>query len=116
MSIYLEPVTGPECTRCGCRDCIVTVEPSTIPNPNNPTGNGRPWVIPGRAVCKHCDTRFTFTESAPPTPPVFSGPKCPRCKSANVTVASSPAPKNGIKRRYMKCDDCAAKFSIEENS
>ena len=113
--ITLDPVTGPECVRCGCRDCVVLAEVSTIPNPHDPTGTARPWVIPGRAICKHCDTRFTFTELAPEPPkPVFSGPECPRCKSVNVKIASSPQAKNGTKRRYCTCEDCRAKFSIDE--
>lgn len=115
--IDLDPMTGPECTRCGCRDAIITAQIEVIPNPNDPRPEARPWVIPGRAICKHCDTRYTFTELAPEPPkPLFSGPECPRCKSSNIKIASSPQAKQGVKRRYCTCEDCKAKFSIDESA
>ena len=113
--IELDPVTGPECVRCGCRDCVIITQLSTIPNPTDPTGNAPPWVIPGHARCKHCETRFRFTEVIDePKEIKYIPPNCPRCKSEDVKIRSSPKAQLDQKKRYMRCNACKADYIAVE--
>ena len=114
----LDRVDGPECTRCGCRDCMILSAPELIA-PAGENGSRLPWVSYGKAVCHHCETRFSFApqpEQKPATP-VYSGPTCPDCASPDTVCTSSPKPKPGkARKRYHKCEACGSRFTTEDAS
>lgn len=68
ITTTLDRCDGPECPRCGCRDCFVLQEPSA-----------RGWWASGRARCRHCGTPFGFRAvgdaiEPPVSPPPFLSP------------------------------------------
>jgi len=114
--MQLERIDGPECTRCGCRDCIVLSEPE-LTRPANESGTGEPWLSYGKAICNHCQQRFAFAPQpeSQEAVPVYSGPTCPDCGSTKTTCTSSPRPKAGKpRRRYHKCDACGSRFTTDD--
>ena len=114
--MILERIDGPECVKCGCRDCIILSQPEVI-QPASESGVRAPWVSHGKAICNHCETRFTFAppHEQPKSEPVYSGPTCPDCGSRETTCTSSPKPKAGKPRkRYHKCDACGSRFTTED--
>ena len=51
-SLTLRMVAGPECKRCGCRDCQILQQPQA----------GKTWYPTGRARCRHCGTVIAFRD------------------------------------------------------
>ena len=133
--LTLDPVNGPSCPRCGCRDVKI------LQYPPEPGSEHISWMQPeqGRARCHHCGMPFTFKELPGLDPPAaeethtdsefepaeFKEPvkqqsrdvsypvrECPECKSPETTVKSSgKKPKPGMPRiRYHACKDCKATF------
>lgn len=99
--MQLDPVDGPECPRCGCRDCRVE---STY----------KRWGKPFATVrCAHCNKRHEApqaAESDKPTEPetnpaTWPYPKCPACNSSRTKVRRTKKP-----IRYQECVACGHKF------
>lgn len=135
-SVTLPMANGPDCPRCGCRDCHIKQQP--LP--------GRTWYPTGRARCKHCGMFFAFREL--PTPhnapvpvidcsPVQLPPhdiqspipfstrvdvvlpsvsilidpaKCPDCGS----VAKAYSTKG--RTQYRRCPDCGKRFKTMKDA
>lgn len=109
--VPLDPVTGPECTRCGCRDCVVLSEPSTTSYQS--AGTEQTWTTPGKAICKHCNCRFPFVSVAPARQ-LYAGPNCPDCGCDDTKCTHTYPPKEiPIRKRRHVCKQCGTKFVTE---
>lgn len=110
--VPLDPVVGPECTRCGCRDAVILFEP-TATEIQTPTGV-QVWRSPGRAICKHCDCRFPFQRVQQPERPLYAGPVCPECGCDDTKCTHSYPPKDvPVRKRRHLCNQCGSRFSTE---
>lgn len=137
--ITLEPLNGPACPRCGCRDATILQRPPE----HDDDGRGS-WWPQGRARCRHCGMAFAFRrlpESQPvdadgddldddrdaepdfaPAEPerpsvnqrdtAYPVRACPHCGRPETVVASSgKKPKNGMPRiRNHRCLSCGERF------
>lgn len=114
MFPHLERVIGPECKRCGCRDCMIISEPTEV-HAGGETGTGQPWITPGSAICRHCNQRFTFVAVAPPeSRPLYAGPQCPECGCGETKCTHTYPPKEiPVRKRRHVCKQCGSKFVTE---
>lgn len=124
--VRLDVCSGPECSRCGCRDSEILRE--AVPGS---------WFSTGQARCRHCRLVFSFRVSvavAPPTihqepppmpqeaafdaidtrPPVMEPPRQPRvsvapgpllCEACGGTMKVASTRRT---MRYLKCTACGA--------
>ena len=110
----LEPVEGPECPYCGCKDVRVVDQRSRW---------GKPIV---RSRCRHCGAMFTAAAPVPDArdPPedllpaerpagvaeavIYRPIRCPDCGSAETKITSTQRP-----IRYHKCR-CGRTFKSVE--
>lgn len=91
--LTLDPVDGPECPRCGCRDSVAVAR-------------AKRWgVSVARLQCTLCGQKF-YEQAV-----VYPVLKCPKCKSRKVPVKST---RKGT--RYHKCEECAHSFKSQEQA
>ena len=113
--VPLSPVTGPECTRCGCRDAVILSEPFSVPAQGDAAGTVEPWTTPGRAICRHCETRFSFWAVVTESRPMYAGPRCPDCGGDETKCTHSYPPTDlPVRKRRHVCKGCGAKFTTEQ--
>jgi transcriptional regulator NrdR family protein len=55
--MLLQKCDGPSCPRCGCQDAEILASPGASK-----------WFPSGRAVCRNCQSKFTFKEVAADKP------------------------------------------------
>lgn len=106
-----------DCTRCGCNDTTVITEPSEVQATRGGVvrSDVPAWEQPGRAKCNHCGLEFSYRDE-PERTPRASGYEihCPECNSIDTYVSSSPLPKGGVKKRFMKCRSCQHSFKTND--
>lgn len=112
----LRRIEGPECYKCGCRDC-------------RSIGSG---AFFGKAfkryVCNHCQHQFKYDEDSDTQKPSLQvippmrkngvpcvryrrGAKCPKCSSWKTRTTDTVLP-----YRYHRCNDCGKRFkSVQDD-